>query len=96
MGIQAPRTSPLSAALLNAFAGANTRKLSPEERSTVEQYLDTLNQSRLSPGPTGASTAPYRSTLTPKRHRSVRDALHYPLWHHNRRSQQMALLSRLC
>ena len=48
MGIQAPRTSPLSAALLNAFAGANTRKLSPEERSTVEQYLDTLNRSRLS------------------------------------------------
>ena len=43
---------------LNAFAGANTRKLSPEERSTVEQYLDTLNRSRLSPGPTGASTAP--------------------------------------
>ncbi|MDW2630868.1 intracellular growth attenuator family protein [Enterobacter hormaechei] len=48
---------------LNAFAGANTRKLSPEERSTVEQYLDTLNRSRLSPGPTGASTAPVSLNL---------------------------------
>ena len=48
---------------LNAFAGASTRKLSPEERSTVEQYLDTLNRSRLSPGPTGASTAPVSLNL---------------------------------
>ncbi|MEG5695321.1 intracellular growth attenuator family protein [Enterobacter quasihormaechei] len=48
---------------LNAFAGANTRKISPEERSTVEQYLDTLNRSRLSPGPTGASTAPVSLNL---------------------------------
>ena len=48
---------------LNAFAGANTRKLSPEERSTVEQYLDTLNRSRLSPGPTGASAAPVSLNL---------------------------------
>ncbi|UTI06750.1 intracellular growth attenuator family protein [Enterobacter hormaechei] len=48
---------------LNAFAGANTRKLSPEERSTVEQYLDMLNRSRLSPGPTGASAAPVSLNL---------------------------------
>lgn len=48
---------------LNAFAGANTRKLSPEERCTVEQYLDTLNRSRLSPGPTGASAAPVSLNL---------------------------------
>ncbi|WP_154052022.1 intracellular growth attenuator family protein [Enterobacter hormaechei] len=48
---------------LNAFAGANTRKLSPEELSTVEQYLDTLNRSRLSPGPTGASAAPVSLNL---------------------------------
>ncbi|MFQ8717167.1 MAG: intracellular growth attenuator family protein [Enterobacter hormaechei] len=48
---------------LNAFAGANTRKLSPEARRTVEQYLDTLNRSRLSPGPTGASTAPVSLNL---------------------------------
>ncbi|EOW3958990.1 intracellular growth attenuator family protein [Enterobacter hormaechei] len=48
---------------LNTFAGANTRKLSPEERSTVEQYLDTLNRSRLSPGPTGASAAPVSLNL---------------------------------
>ncbi|WP_165466539.1 intracellular growth attenuator family protein [Enterobacter cloacae] len=48
---------------LNAFAGANTRKLSPEERNTVEHYLDTLNRSRLSPGPTGASAAPVSLNL---------------------------------
>lgn len=48
---------------LNAFAGANTRKLSPEERSAVESYLDTLNRSQQTPGPTGASTAPVSLTL---------------------------------
>ncbi|MBM3073808.1 intracellular growth attenuator family protein [Enterobacter sp. RHBSTW-00994] len=48
---------------LNAFAGATTRKLSPEERSTVEQYLDTLNQAQLAPGLTGASAAPVSLNL---------------------------------
>ncbi|QMR75582.1 intracellular growth attenuator family protein [Enterobacter sp. RHBSTW-00175] len=43
---------------LTAFAGANTRKLSPEERSAAESYLETLNRSQLTPGPTGASAAP--------------------------------------
>ncbi|WP_297117105.1 intracellular growth attenuator family protein [uncultured Enterobacter sp.] len=48
---------------LNAFAGATTRKLSSEERSTVEQYLETLNRSQLTPGPTGATTAPITLNL---------------------------------
>ena len=48
---------------LTAFAGANTRKLSPEERSTAESYLETLNRSQLTPGPTGASAAPVSLSL---------------------------------
>ena len=48
---------------LNAFAGATTRKLSPEERSAVEQYLETLNRSQQSPGPTGATAAPVSLNL---------------------------------
>lgn len=43
---------------LNAFAGATTRKLTPEERSAVEDYLETLNRTYQTPGPTGASAAP--------------------------------------
>ncbi|MEX9253944.1 intracellular growth attenuator family protein [Pseudenterobacter timonensis] len=48
---------------LNAFAGASTRKLAPEERSAVENYLDTLNRTRQTPGPTGATVAPVSLTL---------------------------------
>jgi hypothetical protein len=48
---------------LTAFAGANTRKLSPEERSAAESYLETLNRSQLTPGPTGPVQRPYRSVL---------------------------------
>jgi Intracellular growth attenuator protein IgaA len=48
---------------LNAFAGATTRKLTPEERTTVEHYLETLNRSQLTPGPTGASAAPVSLNL---------------------------------
>lgn len=48
---------------LNAFAGATTRKLSSEERSTVESYLETLNRSQLTPGPTGATAAPITLNL---------------------------------
>jgi hypothetical protein len=48
---------------LNAFAGASTRKLSAEERSAVEQYLESLNRIQLTPGPTGASTAPVSLSL---------------------------------
>ena len=43
---------------LNAFAGATTRKLTQEERDAVENYLETLNRSQLTPGPTGATAAP--------------------------------------
>ena len=48
---------------LNAFAGATTRKLAPEERSAIEHYLDNLNRAQQSPGPTGASTAPVSLNL---------------------------------
>lgn len=48
---------------LNAFAGAGTRKLTAEERSAVEQYLDAFNRIQLTPGPTGASAAPVSLTL---------------------------------
>ncbi|MEH0887523.1 intracellular growth attenuator family protein [Enterobacter sp. UNJFSC 003] len=48
---------------LNAFAGASTRKLTPEERGAVEHYLETLNRSQLTPGPTGATAAPVSLSL---------------------------------
>ena len=35
---------------LTAFAGATTRKLTQEERDAVENYLETLNRSQLTPG----------------------------------------------
>ncbi|MGG7448190.1 intracellular growth attenuator family protein [Kosakonia oryzendophytica] len=43
---------------LQAFAGATTRKLSPEEREAVESYLESLSRTQNIPGPTGATTAP--------------------------------------
>ncbi|AMO46831.1 intracellular growth attenuator family protein [Kosakonia oryzendophytica] len=43
---------------LQAFAGATTRKLLPEERETVENYLESLSRTQNIPGPTGATTAP--------------------------------------
>jgi hypothetical protein len=48
---------------LNAFTGATTRKLTAEERSAVESYLDTLNRVQMTPGPTGASTGPVSLNL---------------------------------
>ncbi|RXY68936.1 Intracellular growth attenuator protein igaA, partial [Klebsiella pneumoniae] len=48
---------------LTAFAGATTRKLTQEERDTVENYLETLNRSQLTPGPTGATAAPVTLNL---------------------------------
>jgi hypothetical protein len=56
--VQAPRTAPLSSAFLNAFAGATTRKLTQDERDAVENYLEILNRTQLTPGPTGATAAP--------------------------------------
>lgn len=47
----------------NAFSEAVTRKLTPEERSAVENYLDSLSQIQQVPGPTGASAAPVSLTL---------------------------------
>lgn len=49
---------------MNAFPDAATRKLTPEERSAVENYLDSLSQIQQVPGPTGASTAPVSLTLS--------------------------------
>jgi hypothetical protein len=40
-----------------------TRKLTAEERSAVEQYLDAFNRIQLTPGPTGATAAPVSLTL---------------------------------
>lgn len=49
---------------LNAFAGATTRKLAQDERDAVENYLETLNRTQLSPGPTGATAAPVALKLS--------------------------------
>lgn len=48
---------------LNAFAGATTRTLAPDERSAIENYLDTLNRILQTPGPTGATAAPVTLNL---------------------------------
>ncbi|EJX4508877.1 intracellular growth attenuator protein IgaA [Salmonella enterica] len=48
---------------ISAFQDAQTRKLSPEERNAVENYLDNLSQIQQVPGPTGASAAPISLTL---------------------------------
>ena len=48
---------------LQAFAGATTRKLTPDERSAVESYLESLSRTRQVPGPTGATAAPVSLTL---------------------------------
>ncbi len=47
----------------NAFADAQTRKLTSEERSAVENYLESLTQVLQVPGPTGASAAPISLAL---------------------------------
>ncbi|CBG91120.1 intracellular growth attenuator protein IgaA [Citrobacter rodentium] len=47
----------------NAFSDAASRKLTPEERSAVENYLENLSQIQQVPGPTGASTAPVSLAL---------------------------------
>jgi hypothetical protein len=46
----------------NAFAGANTRKLTAEERSAIEQYLESFNRIQQTPA-TGASAAPVSLSL---------------------------------
>jgi hypothetical protein len=48
---------------LQAFAGATTRKLKPDERNAIESYLEALSRTRQVPGPTGATTAPVSLTL---------------------------------
>lgn len=48
--------------LLNSFTGASTRKLSPEERSVIENYLETLSNLLQVPA-SGASGSPVALTL---------------------------------
>lgn len=48
---------------LNAFVGATTRTLAADERSAIENYLDTLNRILQTPGPTGATAAPVSLNL---------------------------------
>lgn len=48
---------------LQAFAGATTRKLTPDERSAVESYLESLSRTRQAPSPTGATAAPISLAL---------------------------------
>ncbi len=55
-----------SAATTNAFADAQTRKLTSEERSAVENYLESLTQVLQVLGPTGASAAPISLALNAK------------------------------
>ncbi|MBZ0060501.1 intracellular growth attenuator family protein [Leclercia barmai] len=47
---------------LNAFTGASTRKLTAEERSAIEQYLESFNRIQQTPA-TGASAAPVSLSL---------------------------------
>lgn len=47
---------------LNAFTGASTRKLTAEERSAIEQYLESFNRIQQMPA-TGASAAPVSLSL---------------------------------
>lgn len=47
----------------NVFSDASKRKLTPEERGAVENYLENLSQIQQVPGPTGASSPPISLTL---------------------------------
>ena len=48
---------------LQAFTDAPTRKLTADERTAVESYLDMLTRTLDVPGPTGATTAPVSMAL---------------------------------
>jgi len=48
---------------LQAFTEAATRKLTSDERSAIESYLDTLSRTLEVPGPTGATTPPVAMAL---------------------------------
>lgn len=76
-----------SAAWTNAFADAQTRKLTPEERSAVENYLESLTQVLQVPGPTGASAAPISGAECRKQQRHDADTRYHALRHLYRRSE---------
>lgn len=71
----------------NAFADAQTRKLTSEERSAVENYLESLTQVLQVPGPTGASAAPISGAECRKQQRHDADTRYHALWHLYRRSE---------
>ncbi|CAI8812051.1 intracellular growth attenuator family protein [Kosakonia quasisacchari] len=48
---------------LQAFTGATTRKLTPEERETAERYLEALSRTQNNLAPTGATAAPVSISL---------------------------------
>lgn len=48
---------------VQSFTGATARKLTAEERTAVEAYIETLTRTQDIVGPTGASTAPVRLVL---------------------------------
>ncbi|WP_313097861.1 intracellular growth attenuator family protein [Atlantibacter hermannii] len=52
--------------LLPVVAGATSRKLTAEERSAVENYLESLNLTEQALTPTGSSKSPGTLTLTPQ------------------------------
>ncbi len=52
--------------LLPVIAGATSRKLTAEERSAVENYLESLNLTEQALTPTGSSKSPGTLTLTPQ------------------------------
>ncbi|WP_200551378.1 intracellular growth attenuator family protein [Kosakonia sp. LAM2021] len=49
---------------LQAFTGATTRKLTPEEREMAERYLEALSRTQNNLAPTGATAAPVFINLT--------------------------------
>lgn len=46
-----------------SFAGATSRKLTAEERTAIENYIETLTRTQDIVGPSGASTAPVKLVL---------------------------------
>lgn len=80
--IQTASTAPT-----NAFADAQTRKLTPEERSAVENYLESLTQVLQVPRPTGASAAPISGAECRKQQRHDANTRYHALRHLYRRSE---------
>ncbi len=77
-----------SAAWTNAFADAQTRKLTPEERSAVENYLESLTQVLQVPWPNGSQRGTDLSGAEcRKQQRHDADTRYHALRHLYRRSE---------